>query len=89
MTVAVDLPLEVAASLAHKAAQEGQDTASYLQHLAMREVQPAPLELSALRIPGLHVGLYWIADDFDTPLPDNYLADGGEVTCDGFGLTAR
>ena len=72
MTITVDLPLEVAASLAHKAAQEGQDIASYLQQLAMREAQPAPQEPSALRTPGLHAGLYWIADDFDVPLPDSF-----------------
>ena len=72
MTITVDLPLEVAASLAHKAAQEGQDIASYLQQLAMREAQPAPQEPSALRTPGLHAGKYWIAEDFDAPLPDSF-----------------
>ena len=28
-----------------------------------------PQEPSALRTPGLHAGQYWIADDFDAPLP--------------------
>lgn len=72
MTITVDLPPEIALSLTHKAAQEGQDIVSYLQRLAMREAQTAPQEPAASRTPGLHVGQYWIAEDFDAPLPDGF-----------------
>ena len=72
MTVIVDLPPEVAHSLALKAAQEGQSITSYLQQLAAWEAQPAPQETSALRTPGLHAGQYWIANDFDALLPDSF-----------------
>lgn len=82
MTITVDLPPEVAHSLAQKAALEGQGIAHYLQQLAMREAQTAPQGLSALRTPGLHAGQYWIADDFDAPLPDGFWLgeeDGAET----------
>ncbi len=72
MTVIVDLPPEVAHSLALKAAQEGQSITSYLQQLAAWEVQTTPQEPAALRLPGLHAGQHWIADDFDAPLPDSF-----------------
>ena len=72
MTITVDLPPDVVLSLTQKAAQEGQDIAGYLQQLAEREAQPAPQEPSALRTPGLHAGKYWIAEDFDAPLPDSF-----------------
>ena len=72
MTITVDLPPEIALSLAHKAAQEGQDIVSYLQRLAIREAQTAPEPDQALRTPGLHAGKYWIAEDFDSPLPDSF-----------------
>ena len=72
MTITVDLPPDVVLSLTQKAAQEGQDIAGYLQQLAEREAQPAPPEPSALRTPGLHAGKYWIAEDFDAPLPDSF-----------------
>ena len=72
MTVTVDLPPQVAQMLIQKAAQDGQDITGYLQQLAVREAQPAPQEPSALRTPGLHAGQYWIADDFDAPLPDSF-----------------
>lgn len=72
MTITIDLPPEVAHSLAQKAAQEGRDIAYYLQQIAVREAQTTPQEPSALRTPGLHAGQYWIADDFDAPLPDSF-----------------
>lgn len=74
MTITVNLPPEVAVSLTQKAAQAGQDITGYLRHLAVRdaEAQTTPQEPSALRTPGLHAGRYWIADDFDAPLPDSY-----------------
>ena len=72
MTITVDLPPEVARSLTQKAAQSGQDIAGYLQQLAVREAQTAPQEPPALRTPGLHAGKYWIAEDFDAPLPDSF-----------------
>ena len=69
MTITVNLPPDVVLSLTQKAAQEGQDIAGYLQQLATREAQPTP---AALRTPGLHAGKYWIAEDFDAPLPDSF-----------------
>lgn len=72
MTIIVDLPPEVAHSLAQKAALEGQGIAHYLQQLAVREAQAAPQAPPALRTPGLHAGQYQIAADFDAPLPDSF-----------------
>ena len=72
MTIAVDLPPEVAFSLTQKAAQEGRDITSYLQQIAAREAQATPQEPAASRTPGLHAGQYWIADDFDAPLSDSF-----------------
>ena len=76
MIVSVDLPPEVAWSLTQKAAQEGRDITGYLRQLAVREAQAAPQELmplqAASRTPGLHAGQYWIAEDFDAPLPDSF-----------------
>ena len=84
MTVTVDLPPEVASSLAQKAAQEGQDIAGYLQQIAMREAQAAPQESPASRTPGLHAGKYWIAEDFDAPLPDSFwLGEADTLEADG------
>lgn len=39
-------------------------------------------EVRASRTPGLHAGQYWIADDFDAPLPDSFWIgeeDGAET----------
>ena len=73
MTITFDLPLEAADRLGRKAAQEGQDTAGYLRRIAMREAETEGDEASAQpRTPGLHAGRYWIADDFDAPLPESF-----------------
>ena len=73
MTITIELPPDVADWLTRKASQEGQDMAGYMQRLAVREVEGdadhAGLET---RTPGLHAGWYWIADDFDAPLPDSF-----------------
>ena len=77
MTITIDLPPQVAEALTHKAAQEGQDVAGYVRRLAVRESggvgareEPSP------RTPGLHAGRYWIAADFDAPLPDDFWLGG-------------
>lgn len=82
MTITIDLPPGVADALTRKAAQEGRDVTGYVQELAMRdagEIATEPDTLGA-RTPGLHAGLYWIAEDFDDPLPDNFWlgADAGQ-----------
>lgn len=46
--------------------QEVLDFAAFLR-------QKAPGTLTKKRIPGLHRGnAYWMADDFDAPLPDEF-----------------
>lgn len=74
MTITIDLPPEVADALTHKAAQEGRDVAGYVRQLAVRDSNghPAGQGAPALRTAGLHAGRYWIADDFDAPLPDGF-----------------
>ena len=74
MTMTIDLPPEVADALTHKAAQEGRDVTGYVRQLAGRDSggHPAGEAEPALRTPGLHAGRYWIADDFDAPLPDDF-----------------
>jgi len=91
MTITIDLPPEVADALERKAAQEGRDVAGYVRQIAVRASdghtagQGAPaLRTPALRTPGLHAGRYWIADDFDAPLPDNFwLGEEGQARTDG------
>ena len=81
MTITIDIPPDVADRLTRKAADEGRDVAGYVRHLALRETeaegdgaQPTP------RTPGLHAGRYWIAEDFDAPLPDGFwLGTDGEA----------
>lgn len=70
MTITIDVPAEIAEKMSRKAAQEGRDVAAYLRHLAVQDAsgfveQPY---VAAPRTPGLHAGLYWIAEDFDAPL---------------------
>jgi len=74
MTITIDLPPEVADTLTHKAAQEGRDVAAYVRHLALRasEADEAGYAEAAPRTPGLHAGRYWIAEDFDAPLPESF-----------------
>ena len=83
MTITIDLPPEVADALTQKAAQEGQDVAGYVQELAVRDAGEIAAESDTrdARTPGLHAGLYWIADDFDAPLPDDFWlgADAGQA----------
>ena len=68
------MPAEVAVPLTQRAAQEGQNIIGYLRRLAVRDAkaQTTPQEPSALRTPGLHAGQYYIANDFDAPLPDSF-----------------
>ncbi len=73
MTVTCELPPDVVSCLERKAAQEGQETGEYLRQLALREAEAEGNEPSAQpRIAGLHAGWYWIADDFDAPLPESF-----------------
>ena len=74
MTITIDLPNDTVERLTRKAAQQGQDVAGYVRHLAVRESEPSETHDSpaAPRMPGLHRGSYWIADDFDAPLPDSF-----------------
>jgi len=74
MTVTIDLPPGVADALAQKAAQEGRDVAGYVQELAVRDAGggTAGPDTPDARTPGLHAGLYWIAEDFDALLPDDF-----------------
>lgn len=44
------------------------EVAIALTHKAAQEGRDVP----APRTPGLHAGRYWIADDFDAPLPDDF-----------------
>ena len=48
--------------------------AGYVQQLAVRDSDghEAGQDEPAPRTPGLHAGRYWIADDFDAPLPDDF-----------------
>ena len=73
MTITIDLPPGVADALARKAAQEGRDAAGYVQELAARDAGELAAEPDTpdARTPGLHAGLYWIADDFDALLSDD------------------
>ena len=78
MTITFDLPPEIASRLDQKAALEGQDTAGYLRRLAFGEAEEQEVEAmeSAAtlkpRTPGLNAGRYWIAEDFDAPLPESF-----------------
>lgn len=74
MTITIDLPPEVADVLTAKATQEGQDVADYVRQLAVRDSDGREEEqdVTAPRTPGLHAGRYWIAADFDAPLPDGF-----------------
>jgi len=78
MTITIDLPLEVADVLTAKAAQEGQDVTGYVRQLAMRDFgdRVGACEEPSPRTPGLHAGRYWIAADFDAPLPDDFWLGG-------------
>lgn len=77
MDIMIDLPLEAFERLTRKAAREGWDVAGYVQNLAVRESEsPAENLKAAPRAPGLHRGSYWIADDFDAPLPDSFWLGG-------------
>ena len=84
MTITIDLPPTVADVLTRKAAQEGRDVTGYVQELAARDAgeiaagPDTPPDTPDARMPGLHAGLYWIAEDFDAPLPDDFWlgADG-------------
>jgi hypothetical protein len=74
MTITIDLPPDVADTLTHKAAQEGRDIAGYVRQLVVKDAghrEEGPDSLTP-RIPGLHAGQYWIAEDFDAPLPDSF-----------------
>ena len=87
MTITIDLPPEVADTLMHRAAQQGRDVATYVRQLALHasEAENAAHTQADPRTPGLHAGRYWIAEDFDAPLPDAFWlgaedgagADGG------------
>lgn len=81
MTITIDLPPEAADRLTRKAAREGRDVAGYVRHLALRETEADEAGMGAApRTPGLHAGRYWIADDFDAPLPDSFwLGTDGET----------
>ena len=86
MTIIIDLPPEVADALTHKATQEGRDVAGYVRQLAVRDSgeNPAGEAVPALRTPGLHAGRYWIAADFDAPLPDDFwLGEEGQAGAEG------
>lgn len=74
MTITIDLPPRVADVLTRKAAQEGRDVTGYVQELAARDAGEIPVQpdTPGARTPGLHAGLYWIVDDFDAPLPDDF-----------------
>ena len=74
MTTTIDLPMEIVETLARQAAQKEQDIAGYVRQLAVTasEMQASARKTAAPRVPGLHAGAYWIADDFDAPLPDSF-----------------
>jgi len=58
--------LEQVRSLTPEQQQEVLDFAAFLR-------QRAPVILKKGRVPGLHKGSgYWMADDFDAPLPDEF-----------------
>ena len=72
MTITIELPPELVDRLARRAAQDGQDVPELLRRLAVRESEAAGSILGEPRLPGLHRGLYQIADDFDAPLPESF-----------------
>ena len=72
MTITFDLPSDIADRLDQKAAQEGQDMAGYLRQIALREAEAEGNGAAEPRLPGLHTGWYWIAEDFDAPLPESF-----------------
>lgn len=74
MTITIDLPPDVADTLAHRAAQEGRDIAAYVRQLAVHASggDAGSVADPPARMPGLHAGWYQIADDFDAPLPDEF-----------------
>ena len=74
MTIMIDLPPDVVDTLTRKAAQEGRDVAGYVRHLAVQDSSHREIVQSVpgSRVPGLHAGQYWIAEDFNAPLPDNF-----------------
>ncbi len=79
MTITFDLPPEIASRLNQKAAQEGQDVIGYLRRLAFREAEAEENTMQKPRVPGLHAGRYWIAEDFDAPLPESFWLGAEEV----------
>lgn len=82
MTITYELPPEIADRLRQKAAQEGKDTAEYLRQMAVREAEVREISIREVstgpRVPGLHAGQYWIADDFDAPLPESFWLGGDD-----------
>ncbi len=79
MTITIELPLDAADRLTRRAAREGRDVAGYIQHLALRETEAEDNAVrQSPRTPGLHAGRYWIAEDFEAPLPHDFWlgADG-------------
>ncbi len=84
MTITIDLPPEVSDMLTRKAAQEGWDVAGYVRQFVVRDSSrqvetPEPLP----RTPGLHAGRYWIAEDFDAPLPDSFWLEEESLAGEG------
>jgi hypothetical protein len=60
--------LEQVRSLSPQAQQEVLDFAAFL-----RQKTPLSTTTDKVRVPGLHQGSsYWMADDFDAPLPDEF-----------------
>ncbi len=46
--------------------------AGYLRQMALREVVAEGNGAAESRVSGLHAGWYWIAEDFDAPLPESF-----------------
>jgi hypothetical protein len=73
MTITIDLSPEDVALLTRKASAEGRDVADYIRHLAVRDTgSDTGISLTTPRTPGLNAGRYWIAEDFDAPLPESF-----------------
>lgn len=81
MTITLTSDLE--RTLTERAKQQG-TTPELLALQGLRELYQQPFarlseEAITLRQPGLHAGRYWIADDFDAPLPDSFWLGGEEA----------
>ena len=81
MTPTVHLTLDQEERLRREATGRGLAADALFQKLLDETLAKitAPPQETKLRVPGLHEGQAWIADDFDAPLPDSFWFGMSEI----------